>query len=654
MEGSLVEVTEGDRELQDPQIATESEDVELQRKEKAKESGDHDRTTTEDLSKVKVYRCFQKTLQQISFSFSPKADRVNDHCCYLFYLPSLEQLLVWIGKMSSIEDSQLTEKILLDLSQELKCSHPPRVFKRLDLDDIPSPDSHLSLGSLLTLSVSHEEEPLKNEPIQVYQFDSTTSAQDMRRIATFHPNSVSYSTRLPMSLLDDQLALVIESALSVFLWIGQHCPLDPSKLFDFSSSSFSSLGKSVSLIRQGAEPLVLTLLFHNWNPEKIIESYSTSLTSSPSPSSSSPSSASRRKSLVAERRQSFTKHNSVPNLSAILPQRQGSFYQKVQSQSEGTTKWSLASRSSDCVSVDQSVSLSTDEQEDGSLVQREADRIEERLSEGAAPNPLETSPRPMESQPPPSLANDKLEGTEPEEQSHLSDSQSPPLADLETNGNREDLPLGPSPEESELLTPQAEEQVQSQPQEQTQGGQLCISTEDVENCQQLAPPAPLVAPQTQTAEEDLTPVQTERVEEDSASPQTEAAEEDSPQPAPPQAETVEDSQQQTEDQSLVVEQQPPQEDPAAVCPLQPSAEIDQVAQGEARPPQEMHSTTSPTQAQDDRLPPSPSPTATGLEQAKPSQSTVKKRAEPEALQSGEDPRQRSTIPIHQKNQCHCM
>ena len=52
-----------------------------------------------------------------------------------------------------------------------------------------------------------------------------------------------------------------------------------------------------------------------------------------------PLDGSPKKGLVAQRRASFTKHNSVPNMEPILRTRSGSFYQKVSDGSSKSTRW---------------------------------------------------------------------------------------------------------------------------------------------------------------------------------------------------------------------------------------------------------------------------------------------------------------------------
>lgn len=291
---------------------------------------EHEVTTIDYLS-VKVFRCYQHTLQHISFRInSQNGDMINSHCCYLFHFPSLEQIFIWIGKKSDIEDSQLIEKLLPDLITEFCCTKPTSIFKRLD--DVPPEDFQTHLGFL---NVNHDS-PEKNQSINVYQHHHTTSPNNLQLLAKFQPNSASYSTKLPMSILDDQHTFVIESSLNVYIWIGSNC-LPSSDILDLTTSYFPS-SKIIQTINQGNEPLLFRILFHDWNPTKIIGSYSTSPSMTGSPATP------RRKSLVAERRKSFTKNNSVPDMSSLLPQRQGSFYTR-QSSSEGQTKWSLVNRS---------------------------------------------------------------------------------------------------------------------------------------------------------------------------------------------------------------------------------------------------------------------------------------------------------------------
>jgi hypothetical protein len=563
---------------------------------------------TADLSEVKVYRCFQNTLQQISFSFSPVTDRVSDHCCYLFHIPSMEQLLVWIGRMSSIEDSQLVEKILHEFSQELNCSNPPLVSKRLD--EIPSEVFQASIGSAAP-TVSHEE-PMKNESIQVYQYDNLNSSEGMRQIASFHPNSASYSTKLPMSLLDDQLALVIESSLSVFLWIGQHCPLDPTALLKSTTLSFSSLQKSISLIRQGTEPppLLFKLLFHHWDPDKIITSFST-LT--PSSTATSPT---RRKSLVAERRQSFTKHNSVPNLSSILPQRQGgSFYQKVQNQSEGHSKWSLASRSVSSDSMNHTGSRATSDGEGESLVQREAERIERQLSEAPVLDRLEMPLLLIESQPSPMVESDSNEGdcTPPVTSAVENKSANSPLVSDPLQAQQADDQQLPSAQE---LEDQDQEQAR-----QDQLPQMEVQGDGDDALTIIDEPAPVQGPE----------------EEDQQLPHPPQ----DPEPLPLLTAPAEGDQLPRDDKP----------------PLAPSAEVSSVAAPTPLLP-------VPAHPQDDQLP--PSPPAVGQEVEKPlpkKTSPTRKKTRPtrgplwDGKADGEAPEERSprsTIPVHQKNQCYCM
>jgi hypothetical protein len=296
-------------------------------------------------SDLTVYRCFQNTIQQnSSFSFpsNEKINVFNNKCCYLFHVPSLQQIFVWIGRRSCIEDSQFIDKILPDLINDFKCTKSAVIWRRLD-DSTPSSE----FQSLLSTVTIDKKEPKKNDPIRVFQYQTSSSSsssspstpRQLQLLATFNPDSVSYSSKLPMSILDDQLTLVIESGINIYIWLGQHCQLPPD--LAMIRSQFSE--KRVQTIAQDKEPLLFRVLFHDWDSKKIINSYSTAVVSGEGVGS--PIGTARRKSLVAERRKSFTKNNSVPDISSILPQRQGSFYTKAEDDAKGHQKWSLVTRS---------------------------------------------------------------------------------------------------------------------------------------------------------------------------------------------------------------------------------------------------------------------------------------------------------------------
>lgn len=78
------------------------------------------------------------------------------------------------------------------------------------------------------------------------------------------------------------------------------------------------------------------------------------------------------KGFVASRRQSFTKHNSVPNLEPILKSRSGSFYQKVVDEDSKSTRWSLTG------SMQQSPSKA---EYDGVCTEEEVDRPDSNSAE---------------------------------------------------------------------------------------------------------------------------------------------------------------------------------------------------------------------------------------------------------------------------------
>lgn len=315
-------------------------------------------TAVGSLGEVYVYRCYQQSIQQMpsffSSSLTPNEEQkeqqeghekekkqlyvLNNRSCYIFYVSSIQQIFVWIGPRSAIEDSQYLDRILLDLVNDFQCMQPAVVWRRLD-----DTTSSVEFQHLLASVTVEKKEPKKNDPIRVFQYEtSNPSSPSLQLLATFHPDSASYSTKLPMSILDDQLTIVIECGVNVYLWLGQHCHLPPNLVMIHSQFP----DKRVQTILQHKEPALFRVLFHDWDSKKIISSYSSAIGQSEGVPTSSPIGTPRRKSLVEERRKSFSKNNSVPNISSILPQRQGSFYTKVQDQDKGPhAKWSLVPRS---------------------------------------------------------------------------------------------------------------------------------------------------------------------------------------------------------------------------------------------------------------------------------------------------------------------